>query len=104
MTICYRLNDIFRMYSAPIPPQSNDPNTTQTYSVYIPLLLCVALWWNRHGIHAEYVIQSIANSHGLLYLYPLAVMIISHHISDLFIPGIFTPSRRVSFQLFAANS
>jgi len=86
-------------YSACIPclfhhkaTQSNNPNMTQTYSMYIPLLLCVALWWNRHGIHVEYVIQSIANSHGLLYLYQLAVMINSHHIPDLFILGIFTPS------------
>jgi len=90
-------------YSACIPclfhhkaTQSNDPNTTQTYSVYIPLLLCVALWWNRHGIHAEYVIQSIANSHGILYVYPLVVMINSRPIPDLFTPGIFTPSRRAS--------
>jgi len=45
--------------------------------------------------HAEYVVQSIANSHGILYVYPLVVMINSRPIPALFTPGIFTPSRRV---------
>jgi len=88
-------------YSACIPclfhhkaTQSNSGIYTEYVWVVFGSLLCVALWLNRRGIHAEYVVRSIANSHGLLYLYPLAVMINSHHIPDLFIPGIFTPGRR----------
>ena len=66
--------------------KANDPTLNHHCFVF----LC---WWKRCGIRVEYVIQSVVESHGLLFVYLEVEETFSQPIPDLFTLGIVTPTR-----------